>query len=76
MIIKRRRVKQTQSLEERLARDTAQLREQAKMLPPGRVRENVMHRIRQNEAASHFCELLHSPGLSPPAAAPTPRSPR
>ena len=75
MIIKRRRFKQTQSLEERLARDTAHLREQAKMLPPGRVRENVMHRIRQNEAASHFCELLHSPGLSSPAA-PTPRSPR
>ena len=31
---KRRRFKQTQSLEERLAQDTAQLREQAKLLPP------------------------------------------
>ena len=63
VVIKRRRFKQTKSLEERLAQDTAELREQAKMLPPGRVREHVMHRIRQNEAASHLCELLRSPGL-------------
>lgn len=63
MVIKRRRFKQTQSLEERLARDTTQLRERARILSPGPVREHVLHRIRQNEAAAHFCELLRSPGL-------------
>jgi hypothetical protein len=58
---KRRRFKQTQSLEERLAQDTAQLREQAKALPPGRARELIMRKITQNEAAHHLCEILRSP---------------
>ena len=61
MVIKRRRFKQTQSLQERLAQDTLKLREQAKKLPPGPARADVARRIRQNEAASHFCELLRSP---------------
>ena len=55
---KRRRFKQTQSLEERLAQDTAQLREQAKALPPGQAREFIMRRITQNEAAGHLCKML------------------
>jgi hypothetical protein len=63
MVIKRRRFKQTKSLDERLAQDTAQLREQANMLPPGPAREHVIRRIRQNEAASHVCELLRPPRL-------------
>jgi hypothetical protein len=58
---KRRRFKQTQSLGERLAQDTAQLREQAKALPPGRARELIMRKITQNEAAYHLCEILRSP---------------
>ena len=57
---KRRRFKQTQSLEERLAQDTAQLREQAKTLPPGQAREIIMRRITQNEAACNLCEMLRS----------------
>jgi hypothetical protein len=65
MVIKRRRFKQTHSLEERLAQDTAELLEQAKVLPPGAEREHIMHRIKQNEAASHVCELLRSPPLQP-----------
>ena len=55
--IKRRRFKQTKFLDERLAQDTTQLREKAKMLPAGPVREHVIRRIRQNEASSHVCEL-------------------
>jgi hypothetical protein len=66
MIIKRRRFKQTQPLEERLAQNVAQLREQAEMLPPSRARDEVVRRIRQNEAASHLCEVLRSPGLRAP----------
>ena len=57
----RRRFKQTQSLEERLAEDTARLRDQAETLPPGRAREQVTRRITQNEAARHLCEMLRSP---------------
>jgi hypothetical protein len=61
MIVKRRRFKQTKSLEERLAEDTARLREQATMLPAGRMLELVQRRIVQNEAASDLCERLRSP---------------
>jgi hypothetical protein len=59
---KRRRFRQTQSLEERLAQDTAQLREKAEVLPPGGAREQIMRRITQNEAASNLCQMLRSPG--------------
>jgi hypothetical protein len=61
MIVKRRRFKQTKSLEERLAEDTARLRKQATMLPAGRMLELVQRRIVQNEAASDLCERLRSP---------------
>jgi len=63
MVIKRRRFKQTHSLEERLAQDTAQLRDQAKGLPDGAERRHIMRRIQQNEAATDLCELLRSPRL-------------
>jgi hypothetical protein len=66
MVIKRRRFKQTLSLEERLVEDIEQLREQAKMLPPGHRRNEVLRRIRQNETAADVCEWLRSPGLRPP----------
>ena len=62
MVIKRRRFKQTHSLEERLAQDTAKLRKQANKLPPGPAQEDIERRIRQNEAATDFCEMLRSPG--------------
>ena len=66
MTVKRRRFKQTSSLEERLIEDTAQLREQAKMLPPGALHDHVLRRIRQNETAAHMTEWLNSPGLKAP----------
>jgi|EndMetStandDraft_9_1072997.scaffolds.fasta_scaffold122115_4 hypothetical protein len=65
-LIKRRRFKHTQSLEERLVEDTGHLRDQAAMLPPGHTRDELMRRIRQNETASHLCEWLRSPGLRTP----------
>ena len=61
--MKRRRFKQTMSLEERLFGDIEQLREQAKVLSPGAVRDHVLRRIRQNETAIHMSECLSSPGL-------------
>ena len=62
----RRRFKQTKSLEERLAQEAKRLREQAKLLPPGAVREALLRRARQAETGSHMSEWLSSPGLQPP----------
>jgi len=62
----RRRFKQTQSLEERLSEEAKRLREEAKLLPPGVVRDAVIRRARQAESGSHVSEWLRSPGLRPP----------
>jgi hypothetical protein len=61
-----RRFKQTQSLESRLAEEAKRLREEAKSLPPGTVREELLRRARQAEIDSHISEWLRSPGLQPP----------
>jgi hypothetical protein len=62
----RRRFKQTKSLEERLAEEAKRLRDEAKLLPPGAVREALLRRARQAESGSHMTEWLTSPGLRPP----------
>jgi hypothetical protein len=61
-----RRFKQTSSLEERHAEQAKQLREQARMLPPGPVRDAVEKRARQADTAARVNEWLISPGLQPP----------
>lgn len=65
-MLKRRRFKQTKSLEERLAEEAKRLREQATLLPPGPLREKVMRKARQCETGSHMSEWMQSPGLEPP----------
>ena len=62
----RRRVKQTRSLEERLAEEARRLREEAELLPHGPVRDEALRRARQAETSSHLSEWLRSPGLKPP----------
>jgi hypothetical protein len=62
----RRRVKQTISLEARLAEEARRLREEADLLPHGPVRDEVLRRARQAETGSHMSEWLESPGLQPP----------
>ena len=62
----RRRVKQTESLEMRLSAEAARLREEAKELPHGIKREELLRKARQTETASHMSEWLTSPGLQPP----------
>jgi hypothetical protein len=62
----RRRFKQTQSLEERLAQEAERLREQAQKLPHGPEREILLRKARQAETGSHMSEWLRSPGLQPP----------
>ena len=55
---KRSRCKQVQSLEERLANQAIGLREQAELLPPGALREQVLLKARQAEIGMHVSEWL------------------
>jgi len=64
--MQRRRFKQTQSLEERLSEEAKRLRADAKLLPPGAVRDELILRARQAETGSHMSEWLSSPGLQTP----------
>lgn len=64
--MQRRRFKQTQSLEVRLAESARRLRREAKLLPPGAKRDEMIRKARQAETASHMNEWLTSPGLRPP----------
>jgi hypothetical protein len=62
----RRRVKQIASLQQRLSVEAKRLREEAKLLPHGMVREQLLRKARQAETGSHITEWLQSPGLRPP----------
>jgi hypothetical protein len=64
--MQRTHVKQTHSLEERLAEQVRRLREEAELLPHGPVREAALRRVRQAETGSHISEWLRSPGLQSP----------
>ncbi|SFI47290.1 hypothetical protein [Bradyrhizobium sp. Gha] len=66
-MLKRRRFKQTKTLHERLAEEAAQLREEARTLAPGRRRETLLRRARQDETAMQIDAWLHSPGLRTPS---------
>ena len=62
----RRRFKQTQSLEQRLAEEAQRLREEAQAASPGYDRERLIRRAEQAEAALHMNEWLSSPGPQAP----------
>ena len=64
--MQRRRFKQTISLETRLSEEAKRLRDEAKLVPPGALREELIRKARHAEAASHMNEWLTSPGLRPP----------
>ena len=66
MIVRRNRTKQTDNLENRCAEEAKRLHEQAALLPPGRLRDDVLRKARQAETASHMSEWLRSPGLQTP----------
>ena len=67
MIIKRRRVKHTKTLEERLAEEACQFREEAERLPQGsKARDLLLRRANQAETASRINDWLRSPGLQAP----------
>jgi hypothetical protein len=64
--MKRRRIKPKTSLEERLANQAKRLRKQAKTMPPGAERNDLIRRASQNEAAANLNAWLTSPGLASP----------
>jgi hypothetical protein len=62
MTAKRNRRKQTQSLQERLMAFANSARERARAMPPGKERESLLRRAKQNEVASNLTDLLSAPG--------------
>jgi hypothetical protein len=63
---KRRRFKQTSSLEERLTQEAEHLRKAAETLPPGPQRDAMLRKAGQVDTALHVTSWLNSPGLKPP----------
>jgi hypothetical protein len=65
-MVKRRRVKQTATLEDRLVEEARRLRTEAARLPPGAGREEVLDKARQAETTARLSGWLSSPGLELP----------
>ena len=61
MTAKRNRRKQTRSLQERLTAFADSARERARSLPPGREREILLRRAKQNEVTSNLTDWLSAP---------------
>lgn len=61
----RRRFKQSQTLEQRLTSEAKRLREEAKLVSPGLLREELLRKARQAEAALHMNACLRSPDREP-----------
>jgi hypothetical protein len=59
-------VREIESLEQGFSAEAKCLRDQAKLLPPGTLREQVLRKARQAETGAHIGEWLESPGLKPP----------
>ena len=64
--MQRHRPNPTKSLATRLAEEAKRLREEARLLPPGAVRDQLIRKARQAETGSHVTEWVTSPGLRPP----------
>jgi hypothetical protein len=62
----RHRFTKTETLEQRLAEYSKSLHEQAKLLPPGAVRDATIRKARQAQIGSQINDWLRSPGLQPP----------
>lgn len=58
--------KPTQTLWQRLTDDIGHLRDEARSLPPGLRRENLLRRAQQDETAIQIDAWLSSPGLRAP----------
>lgn len=63
---RRRRLKQTESLKDRLASFAKEIRDKASLMPPCREREQLLKRASRADTASHLDDWANSPGLQPP----------
>jgi hypothetical protein len=64
--MQRRRFTENEPLEMRLAQEAKRLRAEAKLLPAGAKRDDLIRKARQAETGSHMSEWLSSPGLQTP----------
>lgn len=63
---KRRRFKQTETLQDRLNKFAANSREQASTMPAGAERDQLVKKARQADTAAHLEEWMTSLGLQSP----------
>jgi hypothetical protein len=64
--MQRRRFKQILSFPDRLAHEAERLREEAKKMPHGKEREELLRKARQADTALRINDWLSSPGLKQP----------
>lgn len=64
--MERRRVEPSQTLEQRLTNEIERLREELRGVPPGRRREMLLRRMREDETAIQIDAWISSPGLRAP----------
>lgn len=64
--MKRRRFKQTLSLDERLLQQAEKMKREAETLPPGSEREGLLKQAQHADTAARINGWLTSPGLQPP----------
>jgi len=64
--MERRRFKQTETLSQRLTQEVERLRQEMRTLPPGRRRDLLLRKVRQDETAIQIDAWIGSPGLSAP----------
>jgi hypothetical protein len=62
----RRKTRHALTLAERLSEEAKLLWDEAKTLPPGPRREELLKKARETETTRHLSEWLTSPGLQPP----------
>ena len=62
----RRRIKHTATFEQRLANEVERPKTEAKKLPLGKEREDMMRKARQAETESQISAWLFLPGLQKP----------
>jgi hypothetical protein len=62
----RRRFKQKQSFEDRVASYAEAARKVAALLPPGAEKDELLHKARRAETAAHLNTWANSPGVVQP----------
>lgn len=58
--------KQTETIQERLAKLAVEMRDRAAALPPGTERDQLLQRARNADTTAHLDDWISSPGLRPP----------